>query len=443
MFGIVIKINDNSLYMLNDMVENILINAQRELSMLGENNTERREFLTAQISLYKYELVKFKTEIENQLKQKFQFSIEELYSMYGQYESRFLTIEFHKFSESAAKFGRNISGVISYNKNEREELEKLISEGEVPRTNGHVKINCNNDEKLNDGIKKDLLENGFKSGDIYEILVLNVPISKTYNQSGIKELPNVINVNFDSSNFDPNSAYFWFFSRRIKNGDILIDAEWAKFSGLSIYLKPGSETFDLIKQNAFDENGKKKPLVRYYELQAKFYATDISGEEIFEFNDLLKEKRTERTIAIRNEIKRSTNKKLEEFAENNPEIYTELQKSIIEFETESLEYYDMVVPVYWDYESFLHIYLRHCAELGIEGHFEIKTKFQYNQKDIRRILKIAIEKLKPQINEKLQMGKEFRVHGDKTLYFNGNHYSLHILSNGKVAAFHPMENPIK
>lgn len=41
----------------------------------------------------------------------------------------------------------------------------------------------------------------------------------------------------------------------------------------------------------------------------------------------------------------------------------------------------------------------------------------------------------------MKEGKEFRVHGDKALYFNGNHYSLHILSNGRVAAFHPMENP--
>ena len=84
----------------------------------------------------------------------------------------------------------------------------------------------------------------------------------------------------------------------------------------------------------------------------------------------------------------------------------------------------MVTPIYWDYEGFLHIYLRHCDELAIEGHFENKTKFQYTQKDIKRILKIAIEDLKPKINEKLKEGKDFRIYGDRSLYFNGNHYSL-------------------
>lgn len=101
----------------------------------------------------------------------------------------------------------------------------------------------------------------------------------------------------------------------------------------------------------------------------------------------------------------------------------------------------MIRPIYWDYEGFLHIYLRHCDELAIEGHFENKTKFQYTQKDIKRILKIAIEELKPKINEKLKEGKDFRIYGDRSLYFNGNHYSLHILADGRVAAFHPMENP--
>jgi len=441
MFGITSKINDSSLYMLNDMVENQVLNATKELSELPLENEDRRNFLTAQIKYLKFELEKFKTDIEKQLSEKFQFSVEEIYAMYGQYDDKYISIEFHKFSESANKFGRDIAGVIIYHKKEREELEKAISEDIVPRTNGMVKIDCSNHEKLNDAQKTDLIKNGFKSGDIYEILASDLPSIKSYNQSGIKEIPNTITVNFDPTDFDPNRAYIWLYSQRIKKGEILIDEEWAKFCGLSLYLEPSLTRFDLIQQHVFNEDGQKKPLVRFYELEAKLHATDISREEILEFNDFLKARRSDRTEAIKNEIKRSTNKKLEQFEKDYPKIYEELQKSIIQFEAESLEYHEMSIPIYWEYEGYLHIYLRHCDELEIEGHFENKTKFQYNQKDIKRILKIAIEKLKPQINEKLINGQEFRLYGDKSLYFNGNHYSLHILSNGRVAAFHPMENP--
>lgn len=440
MFGITHKINEGSLYMLNDMVENQLENSKKELSELSPENEERLIFLTSQIKYYESELKKFKTDIETQLAEKFQFSVEELYAMYGQYE-KYISIEFHKFSESAQKFGRNIAGVLAYRKSEREELEKVISEENVPRTNGYTKIDCSIYEKITEAQKTELIETGFKSGDIYEVLESDMPKIKSYNQSGRKEIPNTITVNVDPTDFDPNRAFLWLFSKRIKNGDILIEEEWSKFCGLSLYYEPGSEKFDLIKEKGFNENGVKKSMVRFYELEAKLYATDITKEEILEFNDFLKNRRIERTEAIKYEIKRSTNKRLETFEEKYPEIYRELQKSIVEFETESLVHYEVVKPIYWDYEGYLHIYLRHCDELEIEGHFENKTKFQYNQKDIKRILKIAIEKLSPQINEKLKEGKEFRVFGDRTLYFNGNHYSLHILSDGRVVAFHPMENP--
>jgi hypothetical protein len=440
MFGITHKINEASLYMLNDMVENQLENSKKELSELSPENEERLIFLTSQIKYYESELKKFKTDIETQLAEKFQFSVEELYAMYGQYE-KYISIEFHKFSESAQKFGRNIAGVLAYRKSEREELEKVISEENVPRTNGYTKIDCSIYEKITEAQKTELIETGFKSGDIYEVLESDMPKIKSYNQSGRKEIPNTITVNVDPTDFDPNRAFLWLFSKRIKNGDILIEEEWSKFCGLSLYYEPGSEKFDLIKEKGFDENGLKKSMVRFYELEAKLYATDITKEEILEFNDFLKNRRIERSEALKYEIKRSTNKRLETFEEKYPEIYKELQKSIVEFETESLVHYEVVKPIYWDYEGYLHIYLRHCDELEIEGHFENKTKFQYNQKDIKRILKIAIEKLSPQINEKLKEGKEFRVFGDRTLYFNGNHYSLHILSDGRVVAFHPMENP--
>src|SRR5690606_22247043 len=112
MFGVKSKINDSSLYMLYDMVENQLENSKKELSEIEPEKEERIAFLTAQIEYYENELKKFRTDIEAQLAEKFQFSVEELYAMYGQYE-KYISIEFHKFSESAQKFGRNIAGVIA------------------------------------------------------------------------------------------------------------------------------------------------------------------------------------------------------------------------------------------------------------------------------------------------------------------------------------------
>jgi hypothetical protein len=54
-------------------------------------------------------------------------------------------------------------------------------------------------------------------------------------------------------------------------------------------------------------------------------------------------------------------------------------------------------------------------------------------------LKIAIENLAKQINTRLKEGKDFRVWGDHSLYFNGNFYGLRIEGNGRVDSFYPIE----
>lgn len=443
MFGIKNKINDTSLYLLNDMVENQMKTTEKELLECSSENTEQIQKLKAQITQYKTALDKFKTDIENKLNEKFQFSVEELYVMYGQYDNKYISIEFHKYSKSAQKFGRNIAGAFTYYKSEREELEKAISEENVPRTNGTIKIDCSKHEKLTNEQKAELIDDGFKSGDIYQVSASDYYIKKSFNQKGEKEIPNTIEVKFDPTGMDPNRMFLWLFSQRIKNGGKLIEEEWAKFCGFSLFYEPASIEFDLVKQIGFDKDGNKKYLVKFYELEAKIYAKEATQEEINEFNQFLKDRKAIRTEIIKYEIKRSTNKTLDKFEDEYPEIYAELQKSIIQFENETLVYHETIIPIHWDYQSYLHIYLRHCNELEIEGHFENKTNFQYSQKDIRRVLKIAIENLYLKINEKLKEGKDFRVYGDRSLYFNGNHYSLHIASNGRILAFHPMENPTK
>ena len=440
MLGIKNKINDSSLYLLQGLIETRVINAKKELESVDPKEKEKIDFLSKQIAYYESELASFESDIKSQLNNTFQFSVEELYFMYGQYE-KYISIEFHKFSESAKQFGESVSGIIVYHKGEREQLDKAISEENVPRTNSSVKIDCSNDRDLPEEMKNSLINTGFLSGDIYQILATNLPASNNYNKPGIKEIPNTIDIEFDPNDFDPYRANLWILSERLKNKGVLIDVEWLRFCGLSLYFEKGSEKFNLIKLKGFDGHGNKKEEVRFFELQAKFYSAEFTKEELLEFNKLLKNREFKRTAAIKKEVKSSTNISLDKIRSEYPTVYEGLQKSIVEFEDASLVYHNIHTPIYWDYESYLHIYLRHCEELGIEGHFEKKTKFQYTQDDIRRILEIAIEKLLPRIEKRLKEGKDFRIYGDRTLYFNGNYYALHILKNGRVASFSPMHNP--
>ena len=56
------------------------------------------------------------------------------------------------------------------------------------------------------------------------------------------------------------------------------------------------------------------------------------------------------------------------------------------------------------------------------------------------MLEIAIRKLSDKINDRLSDGKDFRVYGDKALYFNGNYYSLRIENTGRIDSFYPQDS---
>src|SRR5690606_36899377 len=100
MYGINHKINDPGLYLLSDIVEEQLNVYVKALADTPAEDKERIAQLEHAISIYQGELDKFKQEIEDQKKERFQFSVEEIYAMYGQYERKFISIEFHKYSES-------------------------------------------------------------------------------------------------------------------------------------------------------------------------------------------------------------------------------------------------------------------------------------------------------------------------------------------------------
>ncbi len=441
MFGVKQKLTDSTLYLLHDMIEYKLQETENLLSQYSNNEPEIINNLNKQIDYYKNELSEFEKDLEIQRSQMFQFSVEELYSMYGQFENRFIEVEFHKLSDSAKKFGRTISGTIIYFKSERENLELIIKSDSVPRTNGLVRFEPTSfNPNVENDIKNELQNNGFMSGDIFQVHPVNMPPLKAFNQEGKKEIPNTIAINITPpKDINPKSIWIGLFKQRLSNGYLLIDEEMNKLCGYSLYFEPKSINAELIKLNAFNEDGSIKKNVRFYELDAKLDEYNLSQNELLEYSNLLNEKVLVRNELIKIELKSSTNKTLEKFAEEYPQIFKELQKLVINFDDEALEFYKTIRPIYWDFKSYLHIYLRHCEELQLEGNNKTKTTFQYSQKEIKRILKIAIEKIHEKINDRLSQSKECRIYGDRSLYFNGNYYAINIDKDGRVAAFHPYE----
>lgn len=438
MFGLSHKITDSSLYLIHDMMEEMLQNLEDELKIIPEEKVEEIKQIKFKVDYLNQELEGFKISIEHQRDHLFQFSVEELFNMYGQYD-KFIGIQFHKFSDSAKKFGRNISGVLNYGKKERKRLEKLIKSDNIPRTNGIVKINVSSNKELTQEQIQELIQIGFKSGDIYEILKSDTPKTNVHAKQGEKEIPNTINIDIDLSSVDLCKLALYNFKMRIEAGGVLINVEWNKYYGYFLYYYP-----ELIKNKSlwgffYESDGCIKEGVRFYELYAKSINSSLTQSELTEFSIILKNRQFERIEMLKIELKKTGIKSIEKFKEEHPDIYEEINNTAITFEDEVLFYRKSQTPVYWDFKSYLHIYLRHCEGLQPSGHFKIKTPFAYKQKDIRRILKIAIEENSDKIHTRLLHGKEFQTYGEKAFYYNGNYYSMRVEKNGRVDSFFPYE----
>lgn len=438
MFGLTHKLNDSLLYITHDMVENLLANAETSLTNIPKENAAEiaKQILT--IAYYKQELQKFEDDIGEQRKLSFQFSIEELYYMYGQFDS-FTGIEFHKFSDAAKKYGRNIGGVFVYGKSERKNLESLIKSSSIPRTNGLIKIDVSSNYNLTPELVREIITVGFNSADIHKILASNIPMTNSYSQVGKKEIPNTININFDPKETDPCKLALYIIDMRLNNSETLIENDWNKYCGYTIYYSPELKQIEFLKSKIYNEDGLQKKEVRFYELVAKNTNSDINEDELNELSGLLKKRSLERFDVLKIELRQTNINSIEQFKIKHQGIYYEIHKTALGFDEEVLSIGKFPIPIYWNFKSYLHIYLRHCEELQPDGQFKAKTPFAYTQKDIRRILKIAVNKLIDKIQSRLSKGSDFRTYDEKSLYFNGNYYSLRIESNGRVDSFYPYE----
>lgn len=251
-------LNDPSLYLLSDIIETKVKRLKVELSTLPQGCVERKREIETQLAQYEHILQQHQDQIAKKLESHFQFSIEELYMLYGQYEDEYISIEFHHYSESARKYGRSISGILKYSRDERELLEKTTSQSPVNRTKDFVKIICDSKE-LSDDVIAELKSVGFNSGDIHKVFNLNLPRDKTFGQKGMKTMRNAIEIPFEYDKKSWSSHKLYVLRSRLTRGEVLIAEEIAQYCGISLHTVPNAENDPIVMENAFDDSGRVKP----------------------------------------------------------------------------------------------------------------------------------------------------------------------------------------
>lgn len=398
-----------------------------------QSNTEDPASKDAKDKLEKVQqsLKSVSEELENR-NDKLVYSVEDVYKLVGQNDN-YCMIEFFPRSAAYDKYGESVHGLIWYKKKDREALDLVIAHNGYKRNNGIIYLNSGIEDKT---IKYDLQFVGFEAIDIKILYSVGSSNPKMYNQSGIKEIPNTINIKIDS-NFDVVAAQQYVLGNYFKMGYSLPPHDLITYYINLLLFYPHLLTEDdknkyLLKPDKSDFTDDADYLIHDIKVHQKI----ASEEEFKQWSELLKSRSEQRMNFIKQHLGVST-KVINDLILNDTKKYITLVQSTWKFETETLLYLGPQACIYWDFERFIHIFLRHNPDFFVSASSKGQgTHFQYSFQDIHRVAKIILDQLKDAINSKLSFGKPFVINGH---YYNGNHYQVRIDPNGRLMQFHPLD----
>ena len=365
------------------------------------------------------------------------FSVEELFSMYGQYD-KFVTIEFRHDSEEYQKFGFRLMGNFIYVLENRIELQEALRKKEIRRSDGKIKFMPSVIENLTAQQKTDLDKNGILASSIDTIWISDLPRKNRFQEVGKKDIENVRYIKApDFSGWEElNRVRFGFLNSRYSRGQSLSPNEYIMLWGFRKHFNIELDK-EYYEQNFENNNQDFKDKVRLEELRIKYQELSISEKEIEDFVKLVISEIAYKNGVIKDEIAVST-EKISEIVKSYGTEIENLKKICLRFDEDIIAFGEKMI--FLGFERFVHIYARHVAETQIGERFaDNKTVFQYKFEDIIHIIKLVIESIGDEIQEHFRNtpDKPFRRMGSRSVYYDGHYYRIEIEANGSLKDFHP------
>jgi hypothetical protein len=359
------------------------------------------------------------------------YTIEEIYCLVGK-EDKTAGLTFKYESEAYNLYGSFISVVFLYNQYEREQMEHLVQV--IPFTQkGRIKAKYLGIELTSDKVDK-LLNEGIYSGDIAEILYNYAPSKNTYHSNKKKQLTKIeIPINTQPKGQDLDWMYG--FSKKLNvEGIRHCPQEHSFYLAGKLYYEP--ENLTVEENDEIFSNGKINENVEWEFLRMKYIREEISNEENVRLCELYSKKKRENISKLDNYLKQAGSS-LKKLSKENIDQAGELLLRVMHFKERRLNVMGKH-PIYIDLDSFLHIYMRHVEEFQVNKHFEQKDNFQWNEEDVFNVMGHVIKYVDKEYQDfrEKKPTQRFSKYGRQSIYFEGDYYTFHIESNGRISTFY-------
>ena len=86
--------------------------------------------------------------------------------------------------------------------------------------------------------------------------------------------------------------------------------------------------------------------------------------------------------------------------------------------------------LYCNFDSFLHVYLRHVEDLKVSNQFENRDKFQLHEEDVMTVMRHVMRALEDEYD-----GRFYRA-GKMAYYYKGDYYNVYVNPDGSISTFY-------
>ncbi len=359
------------------------------------------------------------------------FTQDKLYAYGGRDDSVF-TLTLKVDSPSYSIFGELLTVRLVYSLKERQLLEEDIC---ALNTNPCVKAKPLLPDQ--EAYAHMLLTDGIAVCDIVELLVLpNKTEANTFHSNEKREIK-VLEVPFEANGKGDDIRWIYGFLKKLRlEGVGLMPEEEAQYLAYKLILEYEVLTED-EKNKIFDIEGKicNNSISMYYLLWRRD-AGLLNDRQKGQLKQLQEIQYLDR-LALADQALKNIGLNLKKFTRDYPTQAVFLLEKILSFQDINFNT-DGKYPLYLNFSSFLHIYLRHSEELNICDQFADRDKFQLEEKDIMTVIGHVMRAMNNEYQEYKQknpFGRFYR-RGKMAYYYNGDYYNVDVNPDGSISTFY-------
>lgn len=370
----------------------------------------------------------------NLYKQQDGFTQEQLYLYGGRLDSVFnLTVR--EDSDAHKKYGDEVTVCFIYTRDERKALEAdPASLNSQPCVKAKLLVPYG---KQYEGVAKELLECGIETKNVVQALVLP-PFEKNNTfPSKEKRTPKVLRIPFKADGKGRDIGWIYgFMCKRKANGLGFMPDDEDLYTAYRFILDNDSMSKE-EKQKVFDKDGHVvMSNVGYHYLSWGEEAGLLQEKDKELLRELRRIKIQKRFEILKDELRR-VGISFNLFRGNYKDQALFFLQKLFTFHDKDFNVFGKY-PLYMDYRSFVHIYMRHVEDVNMGDQLAQKDKFQLYEKDVMHMVTHVMHELNNDYQKFREDNpdKKFRRTGDQAFYCQGDYYEVYVDKDGRLESFY-------